>query len=118
MLTPFGKEVRKIRIDMNMKLMEMAEKLGVSPTFLTAVETGRKAVPADLPQRITERLRGDSTMLQILNHAAELSKKVHKIVIGRDSGDRDREVAAMFARAFPDLDETQKDKIKKILEDE
>ena len=55
MLTPFGKAVRKIRIDHNMKLSTMAERLDVKPAFLTSVETGRKSVPSDFPERDDER---------------------------------------------------------------
>jgi transcriptional regulator with XRE-family HTH domain len=45
MLTKFGKTARKIRIDRNEYLADMAEKLGVSPSLLSAVENGRRAIP-------------------------------------------------------------------------
>lgn len=115
MLTPFGKEVRKVRIDKDMKLSEMADVLDVSPTFLTAVETGRKAIPENLPERISQALKLSKETTQLLRDALELSRAVHKVVVGRGSSDRDREVAALFARQFPDLTETKKDQIMQIL---
>ena len=47
MLTPFGQIVRKKRIDKFLTLKEMADALGVSSAFLSAVEMGRKAIPDD-----------------------------------------------------------------------
>ncbi len=118
MLTPFGKEIRKIRIDNDMKLSEMAEKIDVTPTFLTAVETGRKSVPRNFPERVVRALGGDQAMMDVLTSAAELSRNVYKVVTGRGSNDRDREVAALFARQFPDMPDAKKDQILKILEDD
>lgn len=118
MLTPFGKEIRKIRIDHDMRLSEMATKIDVSPTFLTAVENGRKEVPKNFPQRISLALGGGKVMLAALQHAAELSRSVHKVKTGQGSNDRDREVAALFARQFADMPDTKKDKIMNILKDD
>ncbi len=44
-LTPLGKFLRKLRIDRGEILKNMAEKLNVTVSFLSAVETGRKAMP-------------------------------------------------------------------------
>ena len=42
MITRFGKELRKIRIDHGEILKDMAEKLQVTPSFLSSVEVGKK----------------------------------------------------------------------------
>ncbi len=118
MLTPFGREVRKLRIDNNMTLSKMAEELDVSPTFLTAIETGRKSIPANFPERVAAVLGNSTGILGLLKKAAEISKDVHKIVMGSSSTSHDREVAALFARQFSDLSEVTKNEIKKILENE
>lgn len=47
MLTEFGKILRKIRIDNQELLKDMAKKLGVSSAYLSAVETGKRKVPSD-----------------------------------------------------------------------
>ncbi len=41
MLTPFGKTLCKIRIDRIERLLDMAEKLGVSIAFLSSVKIGK-----------------------------------------------------------------------------
>lgn len=46
MLTPFGKSVRKARIDTNTTMSQLAAHLGVSIPFLSAVENGRRSAPA------------------------------------------------------------------------
>ncbi|MBQ4504903.1 MAG: helix-turn-helix transcriptional regulator, partial [Firmicutes bacterium] len=48
MLTEFGKMCRKMRIDRNELLAEMAGRVGVSPAFLSAVENGKRNVPDSL----------------------------------------------------------------------
>lgn len=44
-LTPFGKYIRKLRIDHNRILADDAEYLQVTESYLSAVEVGKKAVP-------------------------------------------------------------------------
>ena len=45
MTTQFGKELKKLRIDLGITLMDMANKINVSAAFLSAIETGRKRIP-------------------------------------------------------------------------
>ena len=45
MLTQFGKELRHIRLDRDEKLKDMAEKLGVTVSYLSAVENGKRNIP-------------------------------------------------------------------------
>lgn len=45
MLTGIGKFLRKLRIDNEEILKDMADALGVSSAFLSAVENGRKKMP-------------------------------------------------------------------------
>lgn len=41
-LTPYGKFIRKLRIDLNTNQFEHAVLLGISPTFLSNIEKGKK----------------------------------------------------------------------------
>ena len=54
MSTKFGKELRKIRIDHEDNLIGMAKKLGVSVSYVSAVEAGGKDIPAEWPVRIID----------------------------------------------------------------
>jgi len=116
MFTLFGKEIRKMRLDRGMILKVMAELLDVSPAFLSAVETGRKAIPSDFVSRIAIALNLTPDLRQRLQEAAELSAKEFRIPMADDASDRDRCMVASFARQFPALPEDVKMEISQILE--
>lgn len=44
-MTPFGERLRALRAERSLTLKEMAEELGVSPTYLSALEHGRRGRP-------------------------------------------------------------------------
>jgi transcriptional regulator with XRE-family HTH domain len=44
-VTPFGERLRKLREERGILLKEMAVELGVSPTYLSALEHGRRSKP-------------------------------------------------------------------------
>lgn len=49
----FGTFCRKLRIDNNQILKEMAEALGVSSSYLSAVENGKRNIPDDWYEKIS-----------------------------------------------------------------
>lgn len=50
-ITEFGKAIRKARIDAGVTLAAMAEELHTTSSFLSAMEMGRKRIPAEwIPQ--------------------------------------------------------------------
>jgi hypothetical protein len=51
-ITDFGKAVRKARIDAGATLVQMADELDTSPSFLSALEMGRKKIPAAWVEKI------------------------------------------------------------------
>lgn len=115
MLTPFGKEIRKKRIDKEMTLAAFAELLEVSPTFVTAVETGKKPVPDEFIDKAALHLNLSMFEIQSLRRAAEQSKPAYKISVPSDTSNDGREVVALFAKKFSDLTASQVSQIKSIL---
>lgn len=103
MLTEFGKELRKLRIDHEISLKDLAEKLDVSPAYLSSIETGRKPVNALILNRIKVALALNEEQLTHLTTAA--SKNMNEVVI-RPSDVSRAEIALMFARKVesPHLD--------------
>lgn len=75
MLTEFGKRVRKARIDAGVTMMEMATELGTTPSFLSAMETGRKKVPAEWIGQIQAYFAGRGVEVADLGVAAEVSNR-------------------------------------------
>lgn len=54
MATDLGKVLKKIRIDNNEILLNMAQKLEVSPAFLSKVENGLKKPPVEWEQKLIQ----------------------------------------------------------------
>ncbi len=44
-MTPFGRRVRDLRAERGISLAEMAQRLGVTPAYLSALEHGRRGRP-------------------------------------------------------------------------
>lgn len=119
MTTPYGKAVRKLRVDAGLKMKDMADDLGVKSAYLSAVEAGRK--------RITEKLLEQTISYfealpeyeegQIRNQLAPLvSQSQPDCTISlKGKADDDRELVAAFARRFSDLSVDQKDELKSLL---
>lgn len=55
MVTAFGRFLRKIRIDNNEVMKDMAKRLGVSTSYLSTVESGKKSAPAGWCDTIAEQ---------------------------------------------------------------
>ena len=52
-MTPFGRKLRELRAERGVTLKAMAEAIGVSPAYLSALEQGRRGTPTwYLGQRI------------------------------------------------------------------
>jgi transcriptional regulator with XRE-family HTH domain len=114
-LTPFGKAVRKYRVDCGETQLESAETLGVSIAFWSAIETGKKNVPIDLLAKIITHFgltEGDAKKLQELAWVSQRDVKINM----EGMNDRSRELVVGFARKFSELDEEQKQKLRDLLE--
>lgn len=98
MTTEFGKVLRKLRVDLDMTLAGLAEKLSVSAAFVSCLETGKKAVPPTFVEKLIERLSLDDEVAAALREAASRTTK-KAIVIpleGRDAFSQ--KLAVAFAR--------------------
>jgi transcriptional regulator with XRE-family HTH domain len=116
MLTDFGLEVRKLRLEKRMRLKEMAEKLKMSSAFLSAVETGRKRVPPGLPERIAELMDLDDLSAARLRKAAAKSVRSIRLDVSQRD-ERAQELAVTFARKFPSMDTNEVQRLMKALVD-
>lgn len=114
MITEFGKTCRVIRIHANELLKQMAEKLEVSSSYLSAVETGKKSIPATWPDTIANLYNLDDKKRSELREAAKFSSNNLKIELD-GYNKRDKEVLFSFARDFTKMNNDAKDEIIKIL---
>lgn len=111
MLTEFGKALRKIRIDKQQLLKDMANALGVSSAYLSAVETGKRRIPKNWVDEISSIYglgREDRAELQ---SAADDSVMDVTISLQNASAQR-RDAVLSFARA---LDGLSDEELKRIM---
>lgn len=114
MLTQFGKFIRKLRIDHGELLKEMADKLKVTSSYLSAVETGKRNVPQDWLEKIVSLYQLDSEQTSELRASIEGSQLSVKIDLLK-STNRDKNLVMAFAREFKELGENEKNEIWNIL---
>ncbi len=104
MLTEFGKALRKIRIDRQQLLKDMANKLGVSSAYLSAVENGKRRMPQDWVSKIASIYSLDSDAQADLQNAADNS--VFDVTISLENASEQKRSAVLsFARALDGLDD-------------
>lgn len=84
-LTEFGKVVRKIRIDKDMSLKDMAEIMGVSSAYISAMETGRKQLSSDFVMSASDALRVNDQQRKLLVNAASTSLQDVRVRVSPDS---------------------------------
>lgn len=111
MVTKFGKFCRKLRIDRGELLYDMASKLGVSSSFLSKVENGKKKPPVEWEQIIISKYGISGKELEDFQEAFFNAVNSDSIDI---SGMRtsDKELMLSFARKFDSLDKIA---IRKLL---
>jgi len=114
-LTPFGKALRKLRIDRDLLLKDMADGVSMTSAYLSAVEAGRKPVPRTLIPQLRNRFNFSQEQESELKEAADMSASSAQIHFSSAASPFDRSLATQLARNFDKLDADQKAEIKSIL---
>src|SRR5262245_26892184 len=79
MLTPLGRELRKLRIEEDERMLDMAKRLEVSVAFLSAVETARKEPPLSLADKVIAKYRLDDVTARKLRDALSTSRRSFRL---------------------------------------
>src|SRR6185312_3749392 len=97
MRTDFSKFCRKLRIDNDELAKDMARKLGVTPSYLSAIENGKRTIPADWAEEIaklyklTPEQMTELSSFCILEHLSDKEKlsldKAVSVLYFNDSSD-------------------------------
>lgn len=116
MVSPFGKYLRKIRIDIGITLQEMADKLKVSSAQLSFIETGKRNISSNFIEKVIKFLKLTKRESEQLYNLVEQSQKSIKIPLDNISYEY-REVVSIFSKKFSHLTINQINKIKKVLKD-
>ena len=92
----------------------MAQKLKVTPSFLSAVEVGKKNVPDKWEQKIIEIYQLNDEQSLELKEAIENSIRQIKFDLSQKK-EEDRDILLAFARKLDTLDTKEKESIMRIL---
>lgn len=118
MLSPFGEWVRAFREKNKITLREMARTLNKSPSFLSALELGRKSTPGSIVQEIVKNYDLKQEEISELEKSVLNSRHLAKLKFENRSNSDLNEMALLFARNFDKLTEDQGKKIRSILEED
>ncbi len=114
-MTPFGERLRAIRAERGIPLSEMAEAIGVSPTYLSALEHGRRGRPSwGFVQRVIQYFNVIWDDAEELQRLADLS---HPRVVVDTAGLSPRAtlLANRLAREIADLSDVEIETILNVL---
>lgn len=110
----YGIYIRKIRKERNETLANMAIKMNVSISFLSALEVGKKTIPQDIPERISSVYDLSNEQLNEMKNAIDISNG--KIQISLDNmNDDQKEVSLMFARKINSASKKQIKELNDVL---
>ncbi|AXH59542.1 helix-turn-helix domain-containing protein [Pseudomonas amygdali] len=104
----YGKEVRKLRIDKDMRLYEMAEAVGLSAAFLSTIEKGDRVAPKNLVEKVVGALGLEvgGKEHRSLDEAVMLDRGYVTVDISKASTQA-QDVAVKFARSLGSLNDAQ-----------
>ena len=111
-LTPFGVEMRKLRLNRNLRLLDVASQLSVTSAFLSAVETGRKPIPDGFLVKISRAINISNEEVANLRKAIDRTRKEVRV---DDKPDHQRELIAAFARKLDNVPPSLIEELKKIV---
>lgn len=110
-MTPFGARLRELRSDRGMTQSALAERLNVSPAYLSALEHGRRGRPGPgLVMEICGHLDLIWDEAEELKRLAEHSKPKVTLNTGGLSP-RATELANLLDRRLPDLSDSDLDRL-------
>lgn len=112
--TAFGRELRRLRLGRGETQIDTADRLGVSVSFLSAVEVGKKKPPADLVDAIATYFELDNEQIQEMRKMAWTAQSEVRFNV-RNADTERKEVVGMFARCFEQLTPEQLKQMKQIL---
>jgi len=112
MLTEFGKVLRDMRKTRGERILDMADKLNVSPAFISNVEHGRKEPPSGFDAKLFQAYTLNLNEMTELSRAFAAAKSA--FTISPDTN-LEKETVAMFARCLPKIAPAELEQIQQIL---
>lgn len=112
MLTEFGKVMRIIRINTGDSMRDMAAKIGMSATYLSAIETGERNIPANMEGLLFSHYNFSEKDRQNIKDSIEKSASHVKIDL-TEMADKKKKLICSISKG--DIDEETLDKLCEII---
>ena len=113
--TPLGKLIRLVRTEQSITQKELGDVLGVTSSFISAVETGKKTLPSDKLNLIVETYDLSADIERKLHAFAVIQSPTFTIRIPSETDWEKRKLAYLFSKKLPLLSEDDVEKIVEIL---
>lgn len=111
-MTPFGQKIRKLRAKHGITQIQMAEAMGISPAYLSALEHGRRGRPSwALVQNVIAYFNVIWDEAEDLQELARLSHPRHVI----DTSGLDPAATELVNRLARDISRMSPEKIARLL---
>lgn len=110
--TPFGKAIKILQIEYEVRPAELAAILNVMPSRIYAVLSGQKPIPPNWPEKISDGFNMTESDRVFLRNAVDATPC--KLSIDAKTP-LQAEVAHAFVAAMPDLSEAELEKLKRLL---
>lgn len=114
MITKLGKFLRIFRMERGLLLKQMADDLGVSSSFLSAIEHGKKELPKGFEEKILQTYHLDKAESEGLSDAILYSKSDINLNISNMNNNL-KDIAISFSRKLDTLDDDTASKIMSLL---
>lgn len=115
MITSFGKELRKLRLDLGITLLDMAKQIQVSSSLLSSMETGRKPVAPTVLNKLAETFPQVAARSEEFMRLADETRSEVRIRLSEDNAQANG-FAMAFARKFETLSDQQVRDLMAVLE--
>ena len=106
MATKYGKELRKLRVDMDETMHGMAKRLEISISYLSAIESGSRKIPEDMTAKLIEKYRLPAEKAGALRLAEAESSKDVNIDLSRLTIEQ-RKLAFALSRKLNDISDEE-----------
>ncbi|MDE0877840.1 MAG: helix-turn-helix transcriptional regulator [Sphingomonas bacterium] len=117
-MTEFGRLLREERLDRELLLGDFAKQLGISPPYLSQIETGKRPVPDGFSDKVAKLFGLSATDANKYERAAAAARTQFLISVDEDADIEDRSLAAQLAESFARLSPKAKAKIRKTLRED
>ena len=117
MLTEYGKYIRELRKQKGETLSSMSEKMNVSIAFLSAMEVGKKQVPVEYADKISEIYNlTEEQNLELTNAigSSNANMNLDFTVMTEEKA----QISVLFARRINKLSQKSLEELRKLLIDD